>query len=70
MQCGVDIGPTHGLDEGADDVVVLVPVAVIAHGRAIQRLLDGLDGDRASRLRGLGGNLEAVSARRASPADN
>ena len=58
MQRGVDVGPPHRLDEGADDVVVLVTVAVVAHRGLVQGLLDRFDRQFPTRLDGLGRNLQ------------
>ena len=52
VQRGVDVGAADALDEAADDVVVLVAVAVVAHRGAVDRPLeqrqreDRLDGGR------------------------
>ena len=46
VQRGVDVGAADRLDERADDVVVLVALAVVAQQRAIDGLRDELGGDR------------------------
>jgi len=63
VQGGVEStrGPT---DEGADHVIVLIAVAVIAHGRLVQRLLDV---STVTRSVASAATSSAVSARRASP---
>ena len=43
MQGGVDVGAADRLDERADDVVVLVAVAVVSDGGLVEGLLDDLD---------------------------
>lgn len=45
VQRRVHVGAADGLDEGARHVVVLVAVPVVAHGRPVDRLLDGFEGD-------------------------
>lgn len=55
MQRGIDVGTAHRFDEGADDVVVLVAVTVVAHRGFVHRPLDGLHADQlAGRLGCLG----------------
>ena len=54
---GLRVAAAHRLDERADDVVVLVAVAVVAHRGPVQGLLDDLGGDRAV-PGGLGGHLQ------------
>ena len=59
MQGRIDVGATDGLDEGTDHVIVLVTVAVIAHCRLVQRLLDDVDRHTCvGGHRGLRGNLQ------------
>ena len=48
---GVGIGAAHGLDESADDVVVLVTGAVVAHRRHVGGLLDVVNVDEGRRVR-------------------
>ncbi len=45
VEGGVGVGAAHALDEGADDVVVLVALAVVADGGLVDGLLHHLDGD-------------------------
>jgi hypothetical protein len=52
VQRGVDVGPADALDEAADDVVVLVAVAVVADGGPVDRLLQQLQGDPVGGARG------------------
>ncbi len=55
VQRGIDVGTAHRFDEGADDVVVLVAVTVVAHRGFVHRPLDGLHADQlAGRLGCLG----------------
>jgi len=39
VQRGVNVGPANRLDEGRDDVVVLIAVGVVAHRSAVHRFL-------------------------------
>ena len=65
VQRGVDVGAADRLDEAADDVVVLVAVAVVADRGPVDRLLEQLQRD-VGRPRPAAAS-SAVSARRASP---
>ncbi len=60
VQRRVGVGAAHRLDEGADDVVVLVALAVVAHRRLVDRGLRGRQVDLVAALRpgGAGGRLE------------
>ncbi len=72
MQRGVHVGAADGLDEGARHVVVLVAVAVVRHGRAVDGLLQGLEGDLRLPLveRRAGGGLQGgQGAAGVSPGD-
>ena len=59
VQGRIDVGAPDRLDEGADHVVVLVAVAVVAHRGLVQGLFDGLDRDGAVGCPGgLSGDLQ------------
>ena len=49
VEGGVDIAAAHALDEGADDVVMLVAIAVVAHRGGEHRRLHILQGHRGAR---------------------
>lgn len=65
MQRSIDVAATHRLDEGTSDVVVLVTVPVVAHGRDVDRALDDVDVDPGRRVRrivgtALGGGVRGL----------
>ena len=51
VQGGVGVGAAHRLDEGADHVVVLVALAVVAHRRLVDGGLGGRPGRPVEALR-------------------
>lgn len=60
VQRRVGITPTHGLDEGTDDVVMLIAVAVVAHRDPLHGTFDVFDLDAS-------GSRECIQRRECSP---
>ena len=66
MQRGLDVGAAHRLDERADDVVVLVAVAVVAHRGPVDGRLQGVRSDGVDGL-GVGAGRRLLQVGQRAP---